>query len=175
MPDAEYFQHVYMIIGRARKLDWVLIRNFPCAPDGEADWSVFESGPPAYLCEFLEILGQRARETWPRLLRCQTELRMPAWEEIKACAPDPEAPGRYLYEPQDWTSLAAQLCRTCLPPVALTPRSNRLPHHDRSAEGAKPSQQAPTAALTPRSNHPQRSRPSATQQMPRLAQRHLRR
>ena len=97
MLDEEYFQHVYMIMGRARKLEWVLIRNFPYAPDGEPDWSVFESGPPAYLCEFLEVLEQRAKETWPRLLRCQRELGMPAWEDIKPCAPDPEASRRYLY------------------------------------------------------------------------------
>jgi hypothetical protein len=102
MLDEEYFQHVYMIMGRARKLEWVLMRNFPFTPDGEPDRSIFENGPPAYLCEFLDVLGQRARETWPRLLRCQRDLGMPAWEHIKPCAPDPKASGRYLYEPGDW-------------------------------------------------------------------------
>ena len=102
MLDPEYFQHVYMIMGRARKLDWMLLQNFPSTPDGEPDWTVFENGPPAYLCEFLEVLGQRARETMPRLLCCQRELNMPAWEKIKPCSPDPASPGRYLYEPADW-------------------------------------------------------------------------
>ena len=55
-----YFQHVYMILGRARKLEWELLRNFPMTCDGEYDWSVFEEGPPAYLCEFLTVLRERA-------------------------------------------------------------------------------------------------------------------
>ena len=66
-PD-EYFQNVYMILGRAQKLDWELLRNFPSTPDGEPDWSVFENGPPAYLCEFLAVLKRRAHETQRRLL-----------------------------------------------------------------------------------------------------------
>ena len=32
----------------------------------------------------------------------ERELDVPAWEDIKTCAPDPAAPGRYLHEPQDW-------------------------------------------------------------------------
>ena len=40
--DEEYFQHVYMIMGRARKLEWVLIRNFPTFPDGEPDWRLHQ-------------------------------------------------------------------------------------------------------------------------------------
>jgi len=61
MLDKDFSQHVYMIMGRARKLERTLIRNFPYTPDGELDWSFFEGGPPAYICEFLDVLGQRAR------------------------------------------------------------------------------------------------------------------
>ena len=89
-------------MGRARKLEWMLIRNFPQTPDGEPDWSIFEGGPPEYLCEFLQVLDQRAKETWPRLLRCQRQLGMPDWEAIKSCPLDPNAPKRYLYNPGDW-------------------------------------------------------------------------
>ena len=102
MLDGEYFQHVYMILGRARKLEWELIRNFPRTPEGDPDWTVFERGPPEYLCEFLGVLNQKAQETWPRLLQCQRRLGMPDWDNIKPCAPDPEAPGKYAYDPIAW-------------------------------------------------------------------------
>ena len=75
----EVFHHVYMILGRAQKLEWVLLRNFPHTADGEPDWSVFESGPPAYLCEFMEALEKRAKGTWPRLLRAQRNMGLPAF------------------------------------------------------------------------------------------------
>ena len=52
----EYFQHLYMGLGRARKLSWVLLRNFPMNEDGELDWSFFEAGPPDYLFEFMQVL-----------------------------------------------------------------------------------------------------------------------
>ena len=32
----DYFQHVYMILGRARKLDWLLLRNFPHTTEGDS-------------------------------------------------------------------------------------------------------------------------------------------
>ena len=66
----EYFQHLYMILGRARKLDWTLLRNFPTLPDGEPDWEIFEQGPPAYLCEFMDCLEKRAQSTLPRTRIC---------------------------------------------------------------------------------------------------------
>ena len=37
MPKEVYFQHVYMGLGRSRKLEWILIRNFPRTPDGDPD------------------------------------------------------------------------------------------------------------------------------------------
>ena len=102
MTREEYLQHLYMILGRARKLDWILLRNFPRTPDGEPDWAIFEAGPPRYLCEFLDVLQKRAKDTMPRLLRCQRESGLPAWSRLKPCPPDPENPGRYLYVPEDW-------------------------------------------------------------------------
>ena len=97
----EYYQHVYMILGRARKLDWLILRNFPRSADGEPDWSIFEQGPPQYLCEFIQALQSRARATFPRLLHAQRQLGLPEWEQIKPCPPDPNAEGRYLYIPTD--------------------------------------------------------------------------
>ena len=35
----EYYQHVQMILGRARKLEWLLLRNFPQTDGGEFDFS----------------------------------------------------------------------------------------------------------------------------------------
>ena len=63
--DAEYFQHVYMALGRARKLDWLLLQNFPRAEDGSFDWTVFENGPPDFLIEFTQRLRKLAAETMP--------------------------------------------------------------------------------------------------------------
>ena len=102
MGPEEYFQHIYMVMGRARKLEWLLLRNFPSTPDGELDWTVFEKGLPAYLCEFMEALEGRARATWPRLLQCQRALGLPAWEDLKPCLPDPDHEERFLYVPEDW-------------------------------------------------------------------------
>ena len=47
MKEDEYFQHLYMILGRAQKLDRVLLRNFPKNAEGDPDWSFFERGPCA--------------------------------------------------------------------------------------------------------------------------------
>ena len=91
-----------MILGRAQKLEWELIRSFPMTEAGEPDWSVFENGPPDYICEMFTVLEDRARATRPRLLNAQRELGMPAWADIKPCLANPDAPGRYLYEPADW-------------------------------------------------------------------------
>ena len=102
MHDGEYFQHVHMILGRAQKLEWQLIRDFPTNADGEPDWSVFENGPPDYMCEVFEILEQRAKSTWPRMLQAQRELGMPKWEDIRPCLPDPNDLERYLYNAREW-------------------------------------------------------------------------
>ena len=46
----EYYQHVYMILGRATCLEWSLFRNLPVLPDGsDIDFSIFEHGPPQYV------------------------------------------------------------------------------------------------------------------------------
>ena len=82
---AEYFQHVYMGLGRQRKLAWMLIRNFPRTPDGDPDWAIFEGGPPAYLCEVMAVLERRAQATLPRLLQAQRSLGLPRWEDVPVC------------------------------------------------------------------------------------------
>ncbi len=100
----EYKLHLHMILGRARKLKWCLLRNFPHTPDGEPDWSLFETGPPACLIEFMRVLEDRAAETQHRMLQCQRELGFPAWEDIPQCELDQNDPTgkRYLYNPADW-------------------------------------------------------------------------
>ena len=52
----EYTQHVYMILGRARSMQWSLFRNLPTTADGDVDFAVFENGPPAYIAQFLREL-----------------------------------------------------------------------------------------------------------------------
>ena len=100
MGDPEYFQHLYMILGRARKLDWILLRNFPLTGDGSPDWFIFEGGPPNYLCEFMEKLQKREKETLGRLRHTQRQSGMPAWEKLPECAKDADNNGRFLYDPQ---------------------------------------------------------------------------
>ena len=56
MSDDEYVQHAYMILGRARSLEWTLMRNLPLLEDGDVDFSIFEQGPPRYIAEFLKRL-----------------------------------------------------------------------------------------------------------------------
>ena len=97
LKDAEYFQHVYMGMGRPRKLEWMLLRNFPRHKDGALDWSIFENGPPDYLVKFEAELKQRDARTKRRLLRAQQELGMPPFEDLPAPAEDPENEGRYVY------------------------------------------------------------------------------
>ena len=96
----EYFQHHHMALGRARKLEWLLLRNFPCGEDGSPNWKIFEQGPPDYLCEFMEKLRQRAEDTWPRLVHAQQVSGMPAYEDLPVCAPDPDNDGRFIYDPR---------------------------------------------------------------------------
>ena len=98
----EYFQHLYMGLGRARKLCWMLLRNFPTSEDGQLDWSIFEEGPPQYLVEFTEALETRARKTYPKLLKAQRELGFPAFENIPQCLLDSDNKGRFMYNPLDW-------------------------------------------------------------------------
>ena len=58
--EPEYFQHLYMGLGRAQKLGWMLLRNFPQDEAGSLDWSIFEKGPPDFLVEFMHVLEKRA-------------------------------------------------------------------------------------------------------------------
>ena len=100
--EPEYFQHIYMGLGRARRLEWVLLRNFPRTAGGELDWGIFENGPPDYLVEFLQVLDKLAARTLPRLLRAQEELGMPAFEDVPGCEEDLDDPDRFLYDPEAW-------------------------------------------------------------------------
>ena len=104
--DAEYFQHVYMALGRARRLDWMVIRNFPRTEAGALDWSIFERGPPDYLCEFMECLERLSASTLPRLERVPGELGVPAWEDVPRCEKDPRRPGRFLFDARAWAAQA---------------------------------------------------------------------
>ena len=62
--DEEYTQHVYMILGRARSMQWSLFRNLPTTADGDVDFAVFENGPPLYISQFLRQL--EAGRVWHR-------------------------------------------------------------------------------------------------------------
>ena len=63
--DEEYTQHVYMILGRARCMQWSLFRNLPTGADGDVDFAVFENGPPSYISQFLGEL--EAGHAWHQL------------------------------------------------------------------------------------------------------------
>ena len=85
----------------------MLLRSFPKNDDGSYDWSVFESGPPDYLVEFMEVLEELARKTWPRLVQAQQALGVPSWRKVPSCPPDPDRKGRYLYDPAAWSRSAS--------------------------------------------------------------------
>ena len=99
----EYFQHVYIALGRARRLDEVLIRNFPQLESGELDWSIFENGPPDYLVEFARILDEKAKRTSRKLLAVQGDLGMPAFDDLPECFSDGEGTGRFRYDAHAWS------------------------------------------------------------------------
>ena len=98
MGESEYFQHIYMVLGRARSLEHILLRNFPQDEDGMKNWSIFESGPPDYLVEFMKNLKKRAKKTWPMLIHAQQKSGMPKFEDLPVCDPDPESEGRFIYK-----------------------------------------------------------------------------
>ena len=52
----DYTQHLYMILGRSQALEYSLLRNVPEDEHGDVDFSIFESGPPAYIAQFLDRL-----------------------------------------------------------------------------------------------------------------------
>ena len=76
MEVGEYKQHLYMILGRARSLDWCLFQNFPWAPEGGADWSLFETGPPDFLVHVFRVLEERAEATAPVVDQVRYDLCM---------------------------------------------------------------------------------------------------
>ena len=54
-----------MIMSRARKLEWLLLDNFPRTDNGELDWAIFEQGPPRYLVECLAALEKQGKADTP--------------------------------------------------------------------------------------------------------------
>jgi hypothetical protein len=103
MHPSEYFQHLYMILGRARSLDWCLFRNFPETAEGEPDWSLFETGPPDFLVHFFKVLEEKAAATVPRIEEARKALKLfPPWAERPLLHPDCNEPGRYVYNKDDW-------------------------------------------------------------------------
>ena len=111
----EYFQHVWMILGRARKLEWMLLQNFPIDEStNDLDWSILEQGPPDYLVEFLGAAATLSKRTWRRMLRAQDDLGAPAWKNVPECPLDPNRQGRFLYIAEDWI----KACAACARPVA---------------------------------------------------------
>ena len=117
--EPEYFQHLYMGLGRAQKLEWMLLRNFPRDETGELDWGIFEKGPPDFLVEFSDVLARKAKMAWPKLLKAQRELGMPAWEDVPLCSPDPCNDKRFLYDPVAWGNQARKT-------LEETPNKRRL-------------------------------------------------
>ena len=61
----DYKQHLYMILGRAKALRWILLHHFPMDDDDLPDWSWFETGPPTYLLALFDALQTRADLTQP--------------------------------------------------------------------------------------------------------------
>ena len=98
-----YKQHLYMILGRARSLDWCLFRNFPQTADGEPDWELFQTGPPQFLVHFFVALEERAEATVPIVEEVRQELMIfPRWCERPPLEPDPAQQGRFLYDKLAW-------------------------------------------------------------------------
>ena len=103
METSEYKQHLYMILGRARSLDWCLFRNFPMTPDNKPDWGLFESGPPEFLIRFFAALEESARATTPIIEQLRESLVVfPPWHRRPVMQADPTKPGRFLYDPVAW-------------------------------------------------------------------------
>ena len=103
MEVGEYKQHLYMILGRARSLDWCIFQNFPWTPEGGADWSLFETGPPDFLVHFFRVLEERAEATAPVVDQVRYDLCIfPPWPQRPTLAPDPNRAGRFLYDSAAW-------------------------------------------------------------------------
>ena len=98
----EYKQHVYMILGRAKKMEWILIKNFPCEEDGEFDLDVFESGPPEYIIRNMEELERREKLTLDRMPEILESMKcFPRHCDIPICVKD-AASGNFVYDSAAW-------------------------------------------------------------------------
>ena len=155
--DPEYFQHIYMGLGRAQKLDRVLLRNFPRTSDDELDWSIFEGGPPDYVVKFMSQLERLAAKTLPKLLQAQRELGMPAWEDVPHCEADGNNKGRYLYDPAAWkieTRYAGAPYarhRFAGKRAAPEPPASSAPATPKKARRLNPPEGSPAAVTSPKS------------------------
>ena len=102
MSKDEYKQHVYMILGRAKKLEWTLLKNFPHEEDGELDLEVFESGPPDYIIRNMEELERRDQATSARMPEILQSMRcFPKHAHIPKCIKD-EKSGNFMYDTMAW-------------------------------------------------------------------------
>ena len=132
----EYFQHVWMVLGRARKLEWMLLQNFPRdETTGDLDWSILEQGPPDYLIEFMGKLVTLSKSTRRRMVRAQETLGAPAWKKVPVCPPDPNRQGRFLYIAEDWIKAGAACARPVAQPSAKA-RTDAAPR--RRLRGKRP-------------------------------------
>ena len=98
----EYKQHVYMILGRAKKLEWTLLKNFPCDEDGEFELDVFETGPPEYIVRNMEELERRDKLTVDRMPDILEVMKcFPKHGDIPKCVKD-EATCSFVYDAAAW-------------------------------------------------------------------------
>jgi hypothetical protein len=163
MDPSEYFQHLYMILGRARSLDWCLLRNFPETPEGQPDWSVFETGPPDFLVHFFEILEQKARDTKPRIETVRVALKhFPPWAARPALLPHTEEPGRYIYNKEDWDRALPKESESVAPVRA---GKKRLSEEEGSSSSKRPAPGEPervTAACASQKRPPEEQEGSSS-------------
>ena len=72
--DDESWSHYFMILGRATSLSTTLLHNFPVDANGNYDWSLFEAGPPPYMCQVFQELERRYRLTRQRIENARLRL-----------------------------------------------------------------------------------------------------
>ena len=126
-----------MGLGRARKLDWIVLRNFPTTAEGDPDFSVFENGPPDYIITFQRAVEKLAKKTLPKLVKAQAELGALPWDSVPQCPPDPKKRGRFLFEPEAWQIASAS---------AAAGECESLTHLGAVRQQSKKQQPAPTSA-----------------------------
>ena len=108
----EYWQHVYMILGRAISLNYTLLINFPREDDETWDLSVFEQGPPASMLTFFNELEKRAAETLAAVETARKLLKVfPSWQDRPQLQRDPLTT-KFAYDSRAWDAAASLERRT---------------------------------------------------------------